>query len=116
MFQVLFVSSSASDPVGLYTSRVRVNFTVILFITTLSFHRRDFYQILGVNRDATSKQIKKAYRTLAMKYHPDKNKDDPDAQTKFHDINEAYEVIRGCDQSRDYHVIGTQRRGKERHL
>ena len=59
----------------------------------LFLYRRDFYNILGVSRDASSKQIKKAYRTLAMKYHPDKNPDDPDAQTKFHDINDAYEVM-----------------------
>lgn len=53
---------------------------------------RDFYKILGVERNASTKQIKKAYRALAMKYHPDKNPDDPDAQTKFQDINAAYEV------------------------
>ncbi len=53
---------------------------------------RDFYEILGVDRDASTKQIKKAYRSLAMKYHPDKNPDDPSTQEKFHDINAAYEV------------------------
>ena len=62
-------------------------------------YRRDFYDILGVSRDASAKQIKKAYRTLAMKYHPDKNPDDPDAQAKFHDINDAYEVM-----SHDQHM------------
>ena len=55
-------------------------------------YSRDFYEILGVKRDSSTKQIKKAYRTLAMKFHPDKNPDDPDAQEKFHDINAAYEV------------------------
>ena len=60
---------------------------------SLLLYRRDFYNILGVSRDASAKQIKKAYRTLAMKYHPDKNPDDPDAQTKFHDINDVYEVM-----------------------
>ncbi len=55
---------------------------------------RDFYDILGVGRGASNKEIKKAYRTLAMKFHPDKNPDDPDAQEKFHDINAAYEVLR----------------------
>ena len=54
--------------------------------------RRDFYDILGVGRKSTTSEIKKAYRKLAMKYHPDKNPDDPDAQEKFHDINDAYEV------------------------
>ena len=47
---------------------------------------------MGVERDATLKQVKKAYRKLAIKYHPDKNKDDPNAQDKFQDINAAYEV------------------------
>ena len=53
---------------------------------------RDFYEMLGVDRDASTKQIKKAYRALAMKFHPDKNPDDPESQEKFHDINAAYEV------------------------
>lgn len=65
-----------------------------LSIKILSYiiYRRDFYKILGVDRDATLKQVKKAYRKLAIKYHPDKNKDDPNAQDKFQDINAAYEV------------------------
>lgn len=54
---------------------------------------RDFYKILGVSKDASTSQIKKAYRKLAMVYHPDKNPDDPEASDKFHDINEAYEVL-----------------------
>lgn len=55
-------------------------------------YRRDFYAILGVPRDATTNQVKRAYRKLAMKWHPDKNKDDPSAQDKFQDIGSAYEV------------------------
>ena len=59
----------------------------------LSFvYRRDFYKILGVHRDASEREIKKAYRKLAMKWHPDKNKDDPKAQEKFQDLGAAYEV------------------------
>jgi len=54
--------------------------------------RRDFYAILGVPRDASTNQIKRAYRKLAMKWHPDKNPDDPTAQEKFQDIGAAYEV------------------------
>jgi DnaJ-class molecular chaperone len=65
-----------------------LNVSIIFYL----FNRRDFYNILGVNRDSSSKDIKKAYRKLAMMYHPDKNPDDPDAQAKFHDINDAYEV------------------------
>lgn len=56
------------------------------------FSRRDFYTILGVPRDASKNQVKRAYRKLAMKWHPDKNKDDPKAQERFQDLSAAYEV------------------------
>lgn len=56
------------------------------------FCRRDFYKILGVPRDASDRQIKKAYRKLAMKWHPDKNPEDPSAAEKFQDLGAAYEV------------------------
>lgn len=49
--------------------------------------------MLGVGKDADAKEIKKAYRKLAMKYHPDKNPGDKDAEEKFKEINEAYEVL-----------------------
>ena len=52
---------------------------------------KDYYGILGVSRDASEKDLKKAYRKLALKYHPDKNKD-PDAVEKFKEIGAAYEV------------------------
>lgn len=54
--------------------------------------RRDFYKILGVPRNANTNQIKKAYRNLARELHPDKNKDDPEAEDRFRDLGEAYEV------------------------
>jgi molecular chaperone DnaJ len=54
--------------------------------------RRNYYEILGVTSDATQKQIKKAYRKLARKYHPDVNKTE-DAPERFKEINEAYEVL-----------------------
>ena len=53
---------------------------------------RDFYKILGVSRSATDDELKKAYRKLALKYHPDKNKD-PGAEDKFKEIAEAYHVL-----------------------
>ena len=55
--------------------------------------KRDYYEVLGVSKDADAKEIKKAYRKLAMKYHPDKNPGDKEAEEKFKEINEAYEVL-----------------------
>ncbi len=54
---------------------------------------KDYYRTLGVSRDATSDEIKRAYRRLALKYHPDMNKDDPDAEERFREITEAYGVL-----------------------
>lgn len=54
--------------------------------------RRDFYKILKVSKSANTNEIKKAYRKLAKELHPDKNKDDAEAEAKFRDIGEAYEV------------------------
>ena len=59
----------------------------------LTHFRRDFYKILGVSKRATKNEIKKAYRRLAKESHPDKNRDDPDAESKFQDLGAAYEVI-----------------------
>ena len=53
----------------------------------------DYYKILGVNKDASQDDIKKAYKKLARQYHPDLNPNDPDAHRKFQEINEANEVL-----------------------
>lgn len=60
--------------------------------------KRDFYEVLGVNRDADEETIKKAYRRLAMKHHPDRNPDDKTAEDKFKEAKEAYEVL--CDTNK----------------
>src|SRR5215510_12533468 len=57
--------------------------------------KKDFYEVLGVNKDASEEDIKKAYRKLAMKWHPDRNPDNPKAEEHFKEAKEAYEVL--CD-------------------
>jgi uncharacterized membrane protein YgcG len=55
--------------------------------------KRDYYEVLGVGNSTENKEIKKAYRRIAMKYHPDRNPDDPQADEKFKEATEAYEVV-----------------------
>ncbi len=68
---------------------------------------KDYYEILGVPRDASLEDIKKAYRRLAKQYHPDINKDDPQANEKFKEINEAYEVLSDPQKRAQYDRFGT---------
>ncbi|XP_075219355.1 uncharacterized protein LOC142323502 isoform X2 [Lycorma delicatula] len=63
---------------------------------------KEYYKVLGVNEDATGDEIKKAYKKLALKYHPDKNQNDKEAQEKFVQINKAYEVLKDPNQRRMY--------------
>ena len=67
---------------------------------------KDYYEILGVARDASAQAIKSAYRKLARKYHPDVNKSS-DAQEKFKDINEAYEVLGDDAKRKRYDQLGS---------
>jgi len=68
--------------------------------------KRDYYEVLGVSRNATSDEIKKAYRKLARKYHPDANPDDKDAEAKFKEISEAYVVLSDPEKRAGYDRFG----------
>lgn len=66
----------------------------------------DYYKILGVSRDATDEEIKKAYRKLALKYHPDRNQGSKEAEEKFKEICEAYEVVSDPQKRKNYDLFG----------
>lgn len=68
--------------------------------------KRDYYEVLGVKRDADDKEIKKAYRRLAMKYHPDRNPDDAAAEEKFKEASEAYDVLSDDQKRGAYNQFG----------
>lgn len=68
--------------------------------------KRDYYEVLGVRRDASTDEVKRAFRRLALQYHPDRNPDDPQAAEKFKEASEAYEVLSDPDKRRNYDMFG----------
>ena len=68
--------------------------------------KRDYYEVLGVERSSSEQDIKKAYRRIAMKYHPDRNPDDADADSKFKEATEAYEVLSDGEKRGAYDQFG----------
>jgi len=68
---------------------------------------KDYYNILGVEKDATDEQIKKAYRKMAMKYHPDRNPNNPEAESKFKEAAEAFDVLSNPDKKSKYDRFGS---------
>ncbi len=69
---------------------------------------KDYYKTLGVSKDATADEIKKAYRSLVKKYHPDKNQGDKKAEDKFKEVSEAYEVLGDAEKRNKYDTFGSQ--------
>src|SRR3982750_2331855 len=67
---------------------------------------KDYYKILGVDKKATQDEIKKAYRKMAIKYHPDKNPDDKKAEEKFKEAAEAYEILSNPEKRQRYNQFG----------
>lgn len=68
--------------------------------------KRDYYEVLGVGKDASDSELKKAFRSLARKFHPDKNPDDPESEHMFKEVQEAYAVLSNPDQRRQYDMFG----------
>ena len=71
-----------------------------------SVDKRDYYEVLGVSKSASDSDIKKAYRKLAKQYHPDANPDNKEAEAKFKEITEAYEVLSDADKKSAYDRYG----------
>ena len=68
---------------------------------------KDYYNVLGINKGASDDEIKKAYRKKAMEFHPDKNPDNPQAETKFKEAAEAYDVLSNSEKKSNYDRFGT---------
>ena len=99
--------------VSLYSNQLRLgSFLLIIMLSLLlgvaQAADRDFYKILELKRNAKDSDIKKAYRKLTLKYHPDKNPGDEDAKLKFHDVAAAYEVLSDKDKRRKYDRCGEE--------
>nr|AIF21293.1 chaperone protein (dnaJ) [uncultured marine group II/III euryarchaeote KM3_99_A09] len=73
--------------------------------------KRDYYEVLEIGRDSTASEVKKAFRTLARRNHPDKNPDDPEAENRFKEIQEAYAVLSNPDQRQRYDTFGHEQPG-----
>ena len=72
--------------------------------------KRDYYEVLGVAKNASPEELKKAYRKLALQYHPDRNPGDKEAEEKFKEAAEAYDVLSNPDKRARYDQFGWRRR------
>lgn len=77
--------------------------------------KRDCYEVLGISKSASEKEIKKAYKKLAMKYHPDRNPDNPVAEEKFREVKSSYEILSNPETRQEYDDFGHQAFSENRH-
>ncbi|KAL0397531.1 UNVERIFIED_CONTAM: Chaperone protein dnaJ GFA2, mitochondrial [Sesamum calycinum] len=116
-----FSAAISNQPRGLFSSNLgnvdnekywlKPGFSNNLLGASRSIHgtaqlSRDFYDVLGVSKNATASEIKKAYYGLAKKLHPDTNKDDPEAEKKFQEVQKAYEVLKDEEKRQQYDQLG----------
>ncbi|KAG7305029.1 Protein tumorous imaginal discs-mitochondrial [Plutella xylostella] len=101
----VLAASTLSNPVLKYN--VGIGRQRLFHTTSLLNARGDYYKVLGVSKNASQKDIKKAYYQLAKKYHPDANKSDPDAPKKFQEVSEAYEILSDENKRKQYDTYGT---------
>ena len=73
--------------------------------------KRDYYEVLGVSRKASDTELKKAFRSMARKFHPDKNPDDAEAESRFKEVQEAYAILSNAEERRKYDMFGHERPG-----
>ena len=91
---------------ALYQHVLLLIFMLVLLSTVAAEGNRDFYKILGVARSAKDKEIKRAFKKMSLKVHPDKNPGDEEALKKYQDVSAAYEVLGDAEKRRKYDQCG----------